>query len=448
MKQHRRRGVRALAAVATLSIATVGVLATGASAQSSGSTPGVSNKSVKIGFISSETGAAAANFVGADKACKARVGAENAKGGINGRKIDLVEIDDKSGAGNLTAAKDLVQNQNAFAVVNDSPFAFLTWRYLKDEGVPMIGGGFDGSYYYDAGNENIISSLGDGTPIPGITTDTAVQVMKQLGAKKVAAIGYGASPSSSETAKATVNYAAKSLGLQEGYLNNTLDFGSTDTGSVVLGIKNSGSDGVYLPLDSNTNFAIVQQLQQNGVNTKANVLATGYSQALLDQPIAKTITSNDVLQSSYKPIELGGSAIKTFTSNLKKYGGITGVPNYGAYTGYITCDMAIYGLKNAGKDVTRQSFVDGIRKTNGGKYDSAGLTCKDLDLSYEHFGKISSTPSCIYYVQVKNGKFVPYNGGKPITGKTVGDPDILAKYSPSGSSSSSSATTTTAAAGS
>ena len=59
------------------------------------------------------------------------------------------------------------------------------------------------------------------------------------------------------------------------------------------------------------------------------------------------------------------------------------MPNYGVYTGYITCDMAILGLQNAGKNPTRQSFVDGIRKANGGKYDSAGLTCKPIDLSYD-----------------------------------------------------------------
>ncbi len=47
-------------------------------------------------------------------------------------------------------------------------------------------------------------------------------------------------------------------------------------------------------------------------------------------------------------------------------------------------------------------------------------------------------------MQVKDGKFVVYNNGKPIRGKTVGDPDIIAKYSDSGSSSSA-ATTTTAA---
>src|SRR6201999_1434010 len=108
----------------------------------------------------------------------------------------------------------LVENRDAFIVINDSAFAFTTYRYLKDAEVPMIGGGFDGSYYYDAGNENIISSLGNGTPVPGLTYDTTTRVMKQMGATKVAAVGYGASPSSSESAKATETFGADAQGLE------------------------------------------------------------------------------------------------------------------------------------------------------------------------------------------------------------------------------------------
>ena len=435
----KKYGLRAVAVVAALGMATVGVLSTGAGAQS-GSDPGVTAKDVTLGYISSQTGVAASTHRNAHTACKARVDAENAKGGVNGRKIKVEYIDDKSGGGNLTAAQDLVQNRNVFAVVDNSAFAFLAWRYLKDQGVPMIGGGFDGSYYYNKGNENIISGLGSGTPVPGLTYDTVTKVMKQMGATKVAAVGYGVSPSSSESAKATETYGAKAQGLESVYLNNTLEFGGTDVGPVVLGIKNSGADGLYLPLDSDTNFAIVQGLQQNGVKMKANILATGYSQDLLDQPIAKTITPNDVMFSTYKPIELGGNAIKTFLSALKR-GGLSGVPDYGSYLGYITCDMAILGLKNAGKTPTRQSFVDGIRKTNGGVYDGAGLMCKPIDLSYENFGKISPT-SCTYFVGVENGKFKVLNGGKPLTGKLVGDPDLIKQYEASGGTG---VTTTTGA---
>jgi len=436
----RNYALRAVAVLAALGAA-VGMLATGAGAQSSGTDPGISAKEVKIGYISSQTGVAAATHKNAHKACKARIDAENAKGGVNGRKIDLIAIDDKSGAGNQTAAKDLVDNQNVFAVIDNSAFAFLTYRYLKDAGVPMIGGGFDGSYYYDAGNENIISALGNGTPVPGLTFDTATRWMKKMGAKKVAAVGYSISPSSSESAKATETFGAEAVGLEGVYLNNSLDFGGTDVGPVVLGIKNSGADGLYLPLDADTNFAIVQGLQQNGVKMKANILATGYSQDLLDQPIAKTIQPTDVMFSAYRPIELGGKAVKTFQANLKKYVGITGVPDYGTYTGYITCDMAILGLKNAGDNPTRQGFIDAIRKTNGGKYDGAGLFCKPIDVSYESYGTIASD-TCTWFVGVKDGKFKVLNGGKPVSGKLVGDPDLIEKYENNGGTG---VTTTSAA---
>jgi len=434
------RSLRVVALAAGMTVATAGLLSASAAAQSSDST-GVTDKQVTLGYITSETGVAASVLANADKSCKARVDAENAKGGVNGRKIKLETIDDTSSGANLTAAQDLVQNRNAFAVIDNSAFAFLSWRYLKDQGVPMIGAGFDGSYYYQRGNENIISPLGDGTPVPGLAYDTATKVMKQMGAKKVAAVGYGASPSSSESAKATETFGAKAQGLEGVYLNNSVDFGSTDVGPIVLGIKNSGADGLYLPLDSNTNFAIVQGLQQNGVKMKANVLATGYSQDLLNQPIAKTITPNDVMFTGYRPIELGGKAVKQFLANMKKYGGLTGIPNYGGYTGYIACDLAIVGLKNAGKNLTRQGFVDAIRKTNGGIYDSAGLTCKPTNLSYENFGKISPT-SCTWFVSLQNGKFKVLNGGKPVTGKLVGDPALIEQYR---STAGTGVTTTTAA---
>jgi branched-chain amino acid transport system substrate-binding protein len=426
----KKYGLRAVAVVAALGMATVGVLSTGAGAQSGGD-PGVTAKDVTLGYISSQTGVAAATHKNAHKSCQARVDAENAKGGVNGRQIKLEIIDDKSSGGNLTAAQDLVQNRNVFAVVDNSAFAFLTWRYLKDQGVPMIGGGFDGNYYYNAGNENIISGLGNGTPVPGLTYDTTTKIMKEMGVKKVAAVGYGASPSSSESAKATETFGADAQGLEGVYLNNTLEFGGTDVGPVVLGIKNSGADGLYLPLDSDTNFAIVQGLQQNGVKMKANILATGYSQDLLDQPIAKTITPNDVMFSAYRPVELGGKAVKTFQSNLKKYADLTGVPDYGTYTGYIVCDIAILGLKNAGKNPTRQSFVDGIRKTNGGQYDGAGLLCKPIDLSYENFGTIAKD-TCTWFVGVEDGKFKVLNGGKVETGKLVGDPELIKQYEGNG----------------
>ena len=76
----------------------------------------------------------------------------------------------------------------------------------------------------------------------------------------------------------------------------------------------------------------------------------------------------------YKPAELASDpAVKKFRADLKKYASITGVPDYGAYTGYIACDLAITGMQQAGKNPTQKGFIDGLHKL--GTYKAADLTC-------------------------------------------------------------------------
>jgi branched-chain amino acid transport system substrate-binding protein len=424
MVDRKRRRVVRLLTITTVAVASIAVTAVGAGAQSSNA-QGVSADTVKLGFIWPGTGPGAPNFEDSAKACQARVGAQNAKGGVNGRKIDLQTVDDTTNPGtNLSGAKDLVQNRGVFAVVNNSPVAFASQRFLQGANVGYIGGGFDGNYYSQKGNENIIDAGGNGSPPPeGIIFTNGTDVAKKLGATKIGSVGYGISPSSTGVAKDTQKYAAKASGLKPVYLNTAVDFGTTDVGPIVLGIKNSGADAVYLPLDGNTNLAIAQGLQQNGVNMKAVLMASGYGQAMLDSPITKTLNSADVVSQIYKPAELTSDpAVKQFRADLKKYGGITGVPDYGAYTGYISCDLAITGLQQAGKNPTTKSFTDGIR--NLGAYKAADLTCTPLQMGLDTFGK-TPTKSCQYFVTFKNGKFVVMNGGKPIFGKLVGDPALI-----------------------
>jgi branched-chain amino acid transport system substrate-binding protein len=438
-EQLRHRGTRlALVSVGLAALFSVGTLAGVAGAQAA-EAPGVTRDRVKLGFISSQTGVASPTFSDSHEACQARVDAQNAAGGVHGRKIDLEIIDDMS-AGNLTAAQDLVRNRKVFAVINNSGLAFLAYRFLKESGVPTIGGGFDGNYYGAEGNENILSALGNVAPVNGLTPDWPAKIAKRLGATKMASISYSASPSGTASVEAVQKYAAREFGLGNTYTNTTLDFGTKDVQPIVLGIKNSGADALYLPLDNDTNVAIVQALQQNGVRMKANVLATGYSQELLDQPVADIMTPNDVLFSAYKPVELTKDpAVKQFRTNLKKYARITGVPDYGAYTGYIACDMAITGLEKAGANPTRKGFVDGIRKL--GKYDAAGLTCLPVQVGYDTYGKTPET-SCNWFLIVKDGKFKMLNGGKPIMSKLLGDPKLIAA-----NRAGTATTTTTAPAG-
>jgi branched-chain amino acid transport system substrate-binding protein len=410
---------RVLASVAVC--ATAGIVCasggSGAGAAAAGESDGVSAKSIKIGYIYSKTGVAGSNYLNSDKGCEARVGRENASGGVNGRKVEVEYLDDQSSGANLTGAQDLVQNKHVFMVVNNSSFAFLTYRWLKDNGIPAVNGGVDGTYYGEPGNEGIINPLGNVVSANGVTWDLIPKVFKKMGATKVAALGYGISPSSSAAAENLNKFGVPAVGLQAVYTNTTVDFGSTDVGPLVLGIKNSGADAMYLPMVASTNVAIVQGLAQNGVKMKSSILATGYGQALIDQPVSQTFGPEVLLSTGFAPVESKTKATKRFVSDLKKYADFTEIPDFGVYTGYITCDLAILGLKNAGNPPTRSAFAPNLRKL--GTYDQAGLSCQPVDISLATYGQASKT-GCGWFVQVKNGKFVPYPAnGKPWTGKLI-----------------------------
>jgi branched-chain amino acid transport system substrate-binding protein len=428
---------RGFAIVAVAGMVAVGLAATSAGAQS-GAAPGVTAKTVKLGYIYPGSGFVAPSYAGADKAFQARIDRQNAQGGVNGRKIETEIIDDNSSGANLTGAQDLVQNRHVFAVINASPFAFLSYRFLRDAGVPVIGGLTDGTYYGEKGNENVISSQGNTAPFNGLAYDSAYRVMKMLGATKTAGIGVAVSPASALNTQASQEYAAPGVGLEAVYTNTAVALGA-DPGPLVLGIKNAGADALYAPIDVAAELAIVQGLQQNGVNMKANIMVAGYGQDILSSPVASTLGANTVFQSYYKPVELNDKATKQFKSDLKKYAGFTGAPVVGQYQGYTAAELAILGLEQAGKNPTRQGFVDGIHEL--GTYDQAGLACQPIDVSLENFGK-SATTQCAYYTQIKNGKFVLFNKGKPITGRLVGPPALL-KANATGNAAP--ATTTTAA---
>ena len=191
----RDRRVVAIAACLVVALVLGGLLlfsrnSTGPTVETpAGIDPGVTDKTVKLGYIFPQTGVGAQSK-SAGKACQARIDRANAAGGVNGRKIEVEYRDDQSSAANLTAAEDLVQNRKVFAVVNDSPFAFVSYKYLQSQGVPMVGGGYDGTYYGEKGNESVLSALGNAAPFLGLGYDNVTEIMHRPRGPKSAASTY------------------------------------------------------------------------------------------------------------------------------------------------------------------------------------------------------------------------------------------------------------------
>ena len=100
------------------------------------------------------------------------------------------------------------------------------------------------------------------------------EIFKKLGVTNLASIGYPI-PSSEDTAKATA-ISAQMAGVKVGYLNTSLPLGSTNVGPIVLAMKDAGANGLNPDIISNSAFAIVEGLKQQGIPLKAAVLAQGY----------------------------------------------------------------------------------------------------------------------------------------------------------------------------
>ncbi len=239
----RRAGAVALGSRSWLCVAGGRRLPTAGGAAVRAADEGVTSKAIKLGFIYPATGVAASISKNGLQAFQARIDRQNAAGGVNGRKIEVVARDDASSGQNLTAAQDLVENQHVFAVVNESPFAFLSYRWLLDHNVPMIGNGADGTYYQQKGNEDILSSSGNSLPFGDLTYDSPARVMKMLGVKKAGVLAYGAASSSVATAKAFMNYAVPAVGIDPTYTNTTVDFGSPTSARWCSGSRTRASTG-------------------------------------------------------------------------------------------------------------------------------------------------------------------------------------------------------------
>lgn len=378
------------------------------------SAPGVTSSTITLGLITSLTGSASPEYTGIVPAAKARIAMQNAKGGIDGRQIKLDVVDDQSTpSGDATAAQDLI-SKGVFGVIGETPFLFGGYKPLQAAGVPVTGGGYDGPEWGLQPNTNMFSISGPVDPHYPANTGAAL-FMKNLGVSTVAAFGYGPSPSSTAAAKGFI-VGAQTVGLKKGYLDTSIPFGSVQAGPIALSLKGSGSDGLYMPLDDNTNFAIITAAKQAGVSLKVAISATGYGQALLDDTAALGPANGTYFQTVGEPVELNTPATQAFQAALAQYGNFKGVPGFDWYEGWASTDLMIQGLQMAGQNPTRKAFIDGLHTVTN--YDANGLlTPANLTLSL--FGQAPQT-TCVYFVQLQGSKFVPVPAnGKPSCGTLV-----------------------------
>ncbi|MGX7680302.1 ABC transporter substrate-binding protein [Jatrophihabitans sp. DSM 45814] len=403
-----------LIACAALAASTIALVACSSSKNSSsgsnaaGGSTSQATGALKIGVLSDLTGASASGFITTEKGIKAYTDAVNKAGGINGQQIQYVMGDTTStAAGALTAAQKMVQTDKVFAIVEVSAFSFGAETFLLKQGIPMVGGGFDGPMWTDPKNTNLFDSV----PITNYLDYPVAegQFFKSQGVTKCASLGYADSKSSSDSVKA-FNKSCEVAGLTVPFTQG-VPFGSTDMGAVAIKVKDSGADGLFYSTVPNTAFALNASLRQLGVNLKVASLPTGYGGDLLSSAPAVQAAQGDFFSTVGLPAEANTPATQKRAADFAAVG-VTGPPTFAEQEAYLAMTAFTAGLKGTGANPSRDKYISTMSGIKD--FDGDGL----LAPQKVNFRDYRPKQSCFYYVKLQGTAFQNVQGS-PFCGANV-----------------------------
>lgn len=382
----------------------------GGSASGSGSgadgSPGITASTIKIGLLTSFSGPIAALFSTVGYGFNARLALQNAEGGVDGRKLVVVDGDDQGSAAQaLSAAQTLVGADNVFAVGGLGTFQFSPAKYLQQQNIPVIGYSIDGGPEWASPYTNTVAVLGS----PNLKHPAPVawgEFLKSHGATKVAVIS-SAAPGGIAIAKNIVA-SAEAAGLKQVYLNVTIPLTQTaGFDAVVQAIKASGADAIGMAQGTASDLGFIAALQQAGVKPKVLLVNPAISSVAINNAQVKGMLEGSWSAWPVQPTIDSTASNKIIKDALAKYEHQTGQPDQNELSAWASADAIIQGLKLAGPNPTRATFLDKLHGLTN--YAGGGTSLSPVNIA-SAFGTGAqdagaSPGDCIAFTQYTNGAY-------------------------------------------
>lgn len=371
--------------------------------------PGVTKNSITIGLLMSFTGPIADEFGDIKTGFDARMAMQNAAGGIYGRKIKIVEADDQSSAtAVLTAAQNLVQQKNVFAIGEGSPELFGAYKYLAAQGVPVVGQDVDGGPEWTPANQNLFAVIGSQSSSPP-SAKAWGEFLKTQGVTKMGAIAN--SYPSAVAVIDSVASSAKAAGVSAPYVNGTIPATQVSNfGGVVQAMQSAGVNAVDTGWGVQQGFGLLQAAVAAGFRqkTKVWIMLANPSYRELQNPQARQLAQNTWAVSPVVPPQAAIPAARAFNAAIAKYTGVEYPLTSQGVAGWLAASAIIQGLKLAGPNPTRSAFMSKLRAVNN-------FTGDGMEIEPVSFTKSNATTaadagpapqSCVWFLQYQGDKYV------------------------------------------
>ncbi len=383
---------------------------TGASTSSStsGSTATTSGSNViKVGAISTLSGAIASDFNGLAPGIKAYFNLINSQGGVGGHTLSLAyNLDD---GGNPTQfnqlAHTLVDQDHAFAVMVAS--FFFSPNYFVSTKTPTYGYNVSGNWA-NAGN---LFAAGGSVQDYSTAIGTYAYFMKQTHSKSAAVISYGPAISSSYDACSTAASGLKAAGYNVSYEDYGAQLGGSYS-SAVQKIQQNGSDFVLSCMQESDNITLSRDIQQYGLKIH-QLWLNGYDRSLLHQ--YQSLMSGVYLNiNGAVPYEAAGGKYGNTYPGMQQYIRVMNqyepsfTYNGVALTGWQSAALFVQGLQKLMASNMPLTQANLVSVTNTITNDNGAGTATVTKWTTAH--TTATGPFCSAFVQVKGSQFVPVFG--------------------------------------
>ena len=347
---------------------------------------GVTPTSIKIGNITALQGIFGPEAFGvALRGLQVYVQAINDRGGINGRKIQLVTCDDRENAAqNLQCAQKLVEQDKVFALIGGASDASArSAKYLNDKGVPRVSIPLDNGFYKYPNSFSIYpfsgyprdrKTVGVGGTVYQLTSSYR-WFKQQKHIDKAAVFFYTIAVSQSQGYAIENNLRAE--GIQVVYEGGGSHSGenpaapSFDTD--VVNMRQAGVQGIWDAMDVGANQKLCESMDRQNFKVTAKVSTIqAWSQAVGSSFHAPCRDSVYAWGYSVPYSDTSNPAVQQFLADVDKYNpGLKPKMHQWTLEGYGMGLLFGEGIKSLGATPTRAGFLQWLRGLKG--YTHGGL---------------------------------------------------------------------------
>ena len=352
-------------------------------------TPGVTDKEVKVGIVLDLTASNAYYGRQTLAAVKAITEYENDKGGINGRKVNLVVHEAGDNPLKAVAAyKYVVSRHNIFMIGMGMGSAALraVFPFIEEKKIPMTGVVSLSSSMYNPFRRYVFSTHGGSFDHAIVALDYLVNTLRHSDPRfKGKEIRLGINFQDDDYGRdfqRAWRLGAKKYGLKI-VAEESFKRGSIDVASQVLNLRKAGANYVFQTAASPSGIAALQEAYKLDYHPQF-IGDTGMRAKKVIDVAQEAADGFWVITSTASTREdvPGMRRLKKISKKYQPDAKIDGIFLWG-WVNYL---VGVEGLKRAGRDLTREGLIDALETFKARPFSTEGLSGDIIYSSKSHKG--------------------------------------------------------------